>query len=162
MRTALFTFALLIGLSFSSTSVAQKFEDIYSKYQSTEGIQAMKFNDVASMAGAALQGQDPEIQELAKNTSSVCVLVSKQFLENLDRDVKGYVKKKKMEDLVSYSGDGNNIGIFIIEKKEVIQEIVVSVKTGTDHVVVQVIGSYPLKTIQELISKNADKFNIKF
>lgn len=163
MKTTFFTLALIIGLSVSQFTQAQKFDDIYKKYQTVPGIQAMKFNDVGPLIGSALNNQDPEIKELAKKTNSVRILINKQFLEDLNKDLNNYVKKNKLDELMSYTGEGNNIGIYMVEKKEIINEIVVSVATSDgNHIVLQVLGEYPLKTVQDLISKNSDKLNFKF
>jgi len=159
MKTTLFTFVLLAGLSFSTTSFAQKFEDIFSKYRNIEGIEVVKMNDVTSITGMISENQNPLIQKIAKQTTSLFALVSRQSKEDLDMDVKNYIEKKKLEELFSTSKNGEKFQVYTYGNKDEIQEIVAIITVGAKHLVLNVNGKYPRKDIQEIAGEITKELN---
>jgi len=153
MKTTIFTLTIIFSLACLGVN-AQDFDDIYKKYKKEQDVTGIKINKLGCLL-LSLFGDDDneEMSKLMKKSSSFRFLVSENaHNNNMENDIRKYIKKQKLEQLMSISEENENIEIFIRDKNEVIHQLLILIKGKNEQVIVHIDGKYPLKMVQELLS----------
>lgn len=156
-KTTIISLVLLLCFVGSGTIQAQKsFDNIYKKYKKEENVTGIKVNKLGCMMISLFAGkEDEDAKNFLKKSSSIQILVSEN--DNSDRmlkDVNRYINASKLEQLISVVDGDETVDIYILDRKDVIQQLFLVVSEKDEHVILNIEGRYPIKLIQKMISED--------
>lgn len=132
----------------SCQSRDKDFISFYRKYKHDSGM--LNFTIPAFVINIAVRGQEDEIRELAKSTTSIRVMIKDESPKELYSTVDQYLGPNIYKNLM-HIGDGNcyvKIAAKVTDNK--IKELVIVVNDSESFVAAQLKGNYTFEQIQDL------------
>lgn len=164
MKTFIISLSLILGLLFAGTVQAQDFDDIYRKYKKDDNITSIKINKLGCMFASLFAGSEDgdEGVQFLKKTSNLRILINENGRNNaLQNDIRKYIRKSNLEQLMTVSDGGDNVEIYIQDKNKSIRQLLIVVSDAEDQVVLHLNGKYPMKMIKEMMNEKTGSAIVK-
>ncbi|WP_397444566.1 DUF4252 domain-containing protein [Polaribacter sp. R77954] len=151
-------FTFFLCLLFTINSIAQDvtFKNFYKTHKEQS---AFSLNLNASFAGSFLSDDDQDdLQKLLKKSSDFKLMVFNNEDATVSKDFKKYIKKNKLKTMARVKGDDGKASFYILEKNNIIKEIILQANNDGDQLVL--LGIKTNLTTDEL-AEMMSKSNIK-
>ncbi len=154
---------ILAGLVLTSLAWGQStsFQALADKYSGVEGYTYIYITEyMFQLAGAVSDNEDPEVKEMLKNLKSLIVIAASDKLNASEKkhfadEVSAAMPQKDYKILMKVKDAGENVDILAREVSGIIKELIISVKSPDEDLVLVLTGNIDLKAISKL-SKTMD------
>lgn len=151
-----FTFFLCLFFALNSTAQEVTFKNFYKTHKEQS---AFSINLNASFAGSFLSDDDhDDLQKLLKKSSDFKLMVFNNEDATVSKDFKKYIKKNRLKTMARVKGDDGKASFYILEKNNIIKEIILQANSQGDQLVL--LGIKTNLTTDEL-AEMMSKSNIK-
>lgn len=163
MKTKLLMLVLMLSFTCAGTMQAQKsFDKIFKHYKKQENIVGFKLNKLGCKLLSLVAVGDKTGSDLLKKSSSIRILmVENSRNEELHADLAEYVSYNGLEKLIELVDGDDLVDIYILDKNEVIHQLLFVTSDKEEQVVLCLEGKFPFSMIQELIADDQMKIKIK-
>ena len=148
-------FMLLSSAFIAPSAKAQNFDEVYNRYKRQEGIMRVKVPKMGiALAGLFVDADEKEAKMFLRHTTAVRVIINENsYRQDLADNTRKWQAHHKLEELVTLSDEGDEVEIYVLEKNNIIRQMLIMVSSSEDEqVVVHVKGNYPLEMIKKMIS----------
>lgn len=126
---------IFLFIIFSASILAQEttFKRFYSKHKDKS---AFSINLSASFAGSFLDDNDnDDFQKLLKKSGDFKLMVFNNEDSSVSKDFKKYLRKYNLKTMARVKSDNSKAAFYILEKNDLIKEIVLKADTNEDKFV---------------------------
>ncbi|MCD7900299.1 MAG: DUF4252 domain-containing protein [Bacteroides sp.] len=157
MKTKIFMLVLVLSFVCTGTIHAQKsFDKIFKHYKKQENIIGIKINKLGCKILSWTDVGDKAGSDFLKKSSSLRILVVEDDRNNeLQTDLAEYISYNKLEKLMEVMDGDDAVDMYILDKNEVIHQLLFVISDKKEKVVLYVEGKYPFSMIQEIIADNS-------
>lgn len=154
---------ILTGLVLTSLTWGQStsFQALADKYSGIEGYTYIYITEyMFQLAGAISDNEDPEVKEMLKNLKSLIVISASDELSANEKkrfsdEVSAAMPQKDYKILMKVKDGDENVEMLAKETSGIINELIISVKSSNEDLVLVLTGNIDLKAISKL-SKTMD------
>lgn len=158
MKTLILTLTFTLGFIFTGTVCGQDFNEIYKKYKKQENVTSIRVNKVGCFFASLFTDSDDEGKDFLKKSSNIRILINESGSKNeLINDLQKYIKRNKLEQLMTVQDDEDVVDIYILDKKKTIHELLIIISDKDEQVILHLDGKYPLKMIKEMMNNGNTK-----
>jgi hypothetical protein len=129
----LFTFVIALFV----VSVSAQEATFKKFYKSHKEDSAFSFNLSASFAGSFLNDDDQkELKNLLEKSGDFKLMVFNNEDQSVSKDFKKYLRRNRLKTMARVKGDDGKAEFYILEKNNMIREIVLRAKSNDDKLVI--------------------------
>ncbi len=149
MKKFIFLLAVVITTSCATNTSFNTF------YQNNQEDSEFSFGLSSSLIANFLPDEDLEdIKPLLKKAKHIRILVFSENAEDKTQKFNKFINRSKFEKVVKLKSDNDNLGFFILEKKDKIKEIVLEISTGDELVLLGLKTNLTQEDLSKIIESN--------
>jgi len=149
--------SIIVVFILTSCATHTSFNDFY---QSNEKESDFNLGLSTSLVSSFLSDEDyAELKPLLKKARHVRILVFSENTEEMNKKFDKFIKHSTFDKLVRVNDGGNNIGIYTLEEKEKMKEVVVEIHSDEDLVLLGLKTNLSPEDIQKLLKDSDITFN---
>lgn len=148
---------IIVAFLITSCATHTSFNDFY---QSNEKESDFNLGLSTSIVSSFLSDEDyADIKPLLKKAKHVRILVFSENADEMNKKFDKFIKHSTFDRLVKVNDDGDKIGIYTLEEKEKIKEVVVEINSDEDLVLLGLKTNLSPEDIQKLLKDTDITFN---
>lgn len=154
-KLVLFAAALCV-LTLQGFSQVKSFGELCNKYKNYEDVESIKVNRFGCFMLSLFVDDNEGVADkfMKKSTGFRLLTCEGNTGKELSKDVAGFIKASRLEEVMSVQEKENEVRIYIEDKEKEIRQVFISViDKDKEMVFIQVEGKFPLSMIKELTVK---------
>lgn len=153
MKKLLLLSVMFLTLISTGFTQPQSFDELCKKYKHFEGIETFRINGVGCFVASLLVGgEESRIGSLVRDCSSCRILISDGAQKReLAREIKSFICQNSLEELLTVKEDGEDVRIYVEEKKSRICQFFVTLTSGSEMVFIHLKGKFSKEEIREVM-----------